>query len=253
MIRISLKGYKSIQGNEGMAFRTTVLVDGKPIGTVSDDGNGAEHRYDFFHTPNGKPVAGGFTPTMRKLRDANTALFRTAMKEAGELLGMPVNFAPNETGKVYGDMWDGLFGEIVAQYDVLKRAVKNAANKYPITLLATPPFDPENSTHGLPSHGFGGRQMVSGISTIAHLDECVAESPRSRIYAVNGECKEIMGLLYVGPTEWAWARENKYALPDTALVVDRVKETLQPPVLVSRTMPQGQQQQPNNKTKQPAP
>lgn len=46
-MNLSVRNVKSMQGHEGMAFSLTLCLDGKPVATVRNDGNGGENFYDW--------------------------------------------------------------------------------------------------------------------------------------------------------------------------------------------------------------
>ena len=56
--RFTLRGLKTINTDDGYAFSVTLCLDGKPVASASNDGNGGCNRWDWIgRRPNGSDLA----------------------------------------------------------------------------------------------------------------------------------------------------------------------------------------------------
>jgi hypothetical protein len=158
---LSIKGYKSIRGMDGEAFNLTLLIDGKPLAEVMQEGHGGDNHYNFF------PADG------KKGYDIEREYQDWARTVTGE--------------KYYSAALDMIVDFLIQLNDLEKQARKwgKEGSRFTMMLLSEPLYLTEGEEPNPYSTGYAKAQYIA----LSNRDDAqaVAEKHSALFYIVSSE------------------------------------------------------------------
>ena len=148
--RFDMKGFKTWRGMEGGGYQFTLLHEGSPVATVTEEGNGGPLRIDWHGVSwNGSalPLSSDATAAQKRKAAAQTALTRKAKAALADIVAAtpPISVGGGYTVNADEDIVLGSLAEVadVRKLTKKKTAIADGGKLY--TLNA--PFTPAVAAH----------------------------------------------------------------------------------------------------------